>query len=161
MTHDPYRSISGEVLYLHDEKGLIGHEEFTITQDGSSHRTLRARCEIYEEGLLRDVTYTVDQNWIPQDAFVRLSINKIFKGSSWFRFAGDVVECESFTMESGRTSQKQTLNGPIQSFAAHPLSNDAWGCANFDMSESSKKNTLSMLLQHLKLLMGILGQALC
>ena len=139
MAHDPYRSISGEVLYLHDEKGQIGHEEFTITQDGSNHRTLRARCEIYEEGLLRDVTYTVDQNWIPQDAFVRLSINKAFKGSSWFRFAGDVVECESFTMESGRTSQKQTLNGPIQSFAAHPLSNDAWGCANFDMSQSSEK----------------------
>ena len=67
MTHDPYRSISGEVLYLHDEKGQIGHEEFTITQDGSSHRTLRARCEIYEEGLLRDVTYTVDQNWTPQE----------------------------------------------------------------------------------------------
>ena len=66
MPNHPYRSVSGEVLYLHDERGQVGHEQFTITEDLDQNRTLRAICEIYEERLLRDVTYTVDQNWIIQ-----------------------------------------------------------------------------------------------
>ena len=65
---------------------------------------------------LRDVTYTVDQNWVPQDAFVRLSVNGTFKGSSWFKFSENIIECENFTKEAGRVSQKQVLKGPIQSF---------------------------------------------
>ena len=85
MSNDPYRSISGEVLYLHDDKGQVGHEDFHITKDLDQNRTLRAICRIYEEDLLRDVTYTVDQNWIPQDAFVRLSVYGVFKGYELFK----------------------------------------------------------------------------
>ena len=139
MSNDPYRSVSGEVLYLHDDAGQVGHENFVITKDLNLNRTLRAICRIYQEDLLRDVTYTVDQNWVPQDAFVRLSVDGVFKGSSWFKFFGDIVECENFTKEAGRASQKQILKGPIQSFGAHPVSNDAWGCAAFDMSRPSEK----------------------
>lgn len=139
MSNHPYRSVSGEVLYVHDERGQVGHEKFTITEDLDQNRTLRAICEIYEEELLRDVTYSVDQNWIPQDAFVRLSVNGRFMGSSWFKFSGNIIECENFTKDAGRSSQKQILNGPIQSFGAHPVSNDAWGCSIFDMNASSKK----------------------
>jgi hypothetical protein len=80
MSNDPYRSVSGEVLYLHDDAGQVGHENFIITKDLNLNRTLRAICRIYQEDLLRDVTYTVDQNWIPQDAFVRLSVDGVFKG---------------------------------------------------------------------------------
>ena len=143
MPNHPYRSVSGEVLYLHDERGQVGHEQFTITEDLDQNRTLRAICEIYEERLLRDVTYTVDQNWIPQDAFVRLSMHGRFLGSSWFKFSGHVIECENFTKDAGRSSQKQILDGPLQSFGAHPVSNDAWGCSIFDMNDSSKKQHFS------------------
>ena len=54
MSNDPYRSVSGEVLYLHDDKGQVGHENFVITKDLNLNRTLRAICEIYQEDLLRD-----------------------------------------------------------------------------------------------------------
>ena len=139
MPNHPYRSVSGEVLYLHDDHGQVGHETFTVTEDLNQNRTLRAICEIYEERLLRDVTYTVDQNWVPQDAFVRLLVDGTFQGSSWFNFSGNVVECENLTKDAGRSSQKQVLKGPIQSFGAHPISNDAWGCAAFDDNNPSKK----------------------
>jgi len=139
MPKDTYKSVSGEVLYLHDDEGQVGHEEFIITKDLNQNRTLRAVCQIYEENLLRDVTYTVDEKWIPQDAFVRLSVNGAFKGSSWFKFSGNIIECENFTTEAGRASQKQFLKGPIQSFGAHPVSNDAWGCAAYDMDSPLEK----------------------
>ena len=139
MPKDTFSSVSGEVLYLHDDQGQVGHENFIVTKDLNQKRTLRAICQIYQENLLRHVTYTVDQNWVPQDAFVRLSVNGTFKGSSWFKFSENIIECENFTKEAGRVSQKQVLTGPIQSFGAHPVSNDAWGCAAFDMSHPSKK----------------------
>ena len=119
MPKDTFSSVSGEVLYLHDDQGQVGHENFIVTKDLNQNRTLRAICQIYQENLLRDVTYTVDQNWAPQDAFVRLSVNGTFKGSSWFKFSENIIECENFTKEAGRVSQKQVLKGPIQSFGAH------------------------------------------
>ena len=139
MSKDTFSSVSGEVLYLHDDQGQVGHENFILTKDLNQNKTLRAICQIYEENLLRDVIYTVDQNWAPQDAFVRLSVDGVFKGSSWFKFSDNIIECENFTKEAGRVSQKQVLKGSIQSFGAHPVSNDAWGCAAFDMSHPSKK----------------------
>ena len=59
MPKDTFSSVSGEVLYLHDDEGQVGHENFIVTKDLNQNRTLRAICQIYQENLLRDVTYTV------------------------------------------------------------------------------------------------------
>ena len=61
MPKDTFSSVSGEVLYLHDDQGQVGHENFIVTKDLNQNRTLRAICQIYQENLLRDVTYTADQ----------------------------------------------------------------------------------------------------
>ena len=53
----------------------------TIQKDGT--RTLRSKCEMDDSGVLRDVTFTVDKNWMPKDSFVRLTVKEVF-GSSWF-----------------------------------------------------------------------------
>ena len=160
MYTKPYSFLLGEVLYLHDEKGEVGKERFTITVDSEKNRTLRATCEIYQEKLLRDVTYSVDQNWVPLDAFVRLSVEGIFKGSSWFHFSKNQVECESFTKDSGRSSQIIDLERPMHSFGAHPVSNDAWGCAIYDMSDKQKKQYFNNVITTSKTAHGNTGPSI-
>lgn len=72
--------------------------------------------EIYDTGILRDVTYTVDRRWQPKDAAIRLWIQDEFVGSSWFRFDGRHAECEAFLADGGRISQQMLLDVPPSSF---------------------------------------------
>ena len=51
MPKDTFSSVSGEVLYLHDDQGQVGHENFIVTKDLNQNRTLRAICQIYQENL--------------------------------------------------------------------------------------------------------------
>ena len=85
MKHETYR---GKVVYRSDTLGERGREWFTVTKHSDGHRTIRSFVEVLNTGLLRDVTYTVDGNWQPVDAFVRLTENDEFMGSGWFRFTG-------------------------------------------------------------------------
>ena len=138
MPNKDFKIIRGSILYLHDDKGEIGRESFIISSDQDGFRTLRATCEIESDKLLRDVTYTVNKDWLPVDAFVRLSINGSFQGSSWFNFSENEIECEAVTKDAGRLSQKQYVDSWPKAFGAHPVTNDAWGCAVFDMSNTNE-----------------------
>ncbi len=91
MNHRTYR---GKILYLTDGVGEHGREYFHVTIQPDGTRTMRATCEMDEDRLLRDVVVTVDQEWRPQDAFVRLSIEEKLVGSSWFRFTAGAAECQ-------------------------------------------------------------------
>jgi hypothetical protein len=84
--------------------------------------------------VLRDVTSTVDNQWRPKDAFVRVSVMDEFLGSSWFRFLGNRVECEGFTVNEGRISQTVEFDEPPHSFITHPVACDVWHFANIDRS---------------------------
>ena len=79
MKHETYR---GKVVYRSDTLGERGREWFTVTKHGGGHRTIRSFVEVLNTGLVRDVTYTVDDNWQPVDAFVRLTENDEFMGAA-------------------------------------------------------------------------------
>ena len=113
-----HRTQRGKILYLREGQET-GREWFTITKHTTGHRTLRAHCEMDDHDLLRDVTYSVGADWKPRDAFVRLSLQDQFVGSSWFRFGKRQVECEGFTAKDGR-------------FGAHPIVCDVWHLSQFD-----------------------------
>jgi hypothetical protein len=129
MTH---RTLRGKLGYFHRRDGDIGREWFAVTVMPSGERTLRAHCEMDDDGVLRDVTYTVDAAWRPLDAFVRLSVRDRFVGSSWFRFHDRSVECEAFTAEGGRISQRVQLPAPPVRFGTHSLITDGWHAALWD-----------------------------
>ena len=139
MADKPFKYISGKVLYCHDDRGEVGRENFTISKDNHGFRTLRARCEIDEDQLLRDVVYTVDKNWLPIDAFVRLSVDGSFQGTTWYNFSDQMVECEAITRDAGRFTQQQRVDSWPMAFGAHPVANDAWGCAVFDMDNKEER----------------------
>jgi hypothetical protein len=127
----PHRTIRGTLAYTSEKperKGQErGRERFTMTIHADGRRTLRALSEIDDPPpVLRDVTLSVGSDWKPTDCFVRLSVGDRFMGSSWFRFSDREVECEGYTAQEGRISQRVILDAPLRVFGTHPIAADAW-----------------------------------
>ena len=137
-----YNTSRGKILYVHDERGERGREWFTLTTHPNGDRTVRAMCELYDVDLLRDVIYTVDINWKPIDAYIRLTLKDIYIGSGWFRFTEHKAECETFMKESGRISQWIDLDERPLSFGTHPVICDVWHIGAFDRKSKSRIQTL-------------------
>jgi hypothetical protein len=127
----PHRAIRGRIAYTSRKPGREGQprgdERFTITVHGDGSRTLRATCEIWDPPtVLRDVTLTLGPDHAPRDAFVRLTVDDRFVGSSWFLFGEHAAICEGLTRAEGRLSQRLPLPRRAPAFAAHPIQSDAW-----------------------------------
>lgn len=132
----PFRTYRGKIAYIGDanaERGPIerGREFFTVTVQPSGERTINARCEIDDSGVVRDVVYSVDSQWAPVDAFIRLNVRGRFMGSGWFRFSHTMAECETFMAEGGRVSQRMWRRTGDEgenatTFGAHPVACDVW-----------------------------------
>ena len=126
-----HRSYTGKVLYITDDVGEMGREWFHVTIQPDGTRTMRAVCEMDDDRLLRDVVITLDPQWRPQDAFVRLMVNEALVGSTWFRFTDTLAEAEGVTRAEGRFRQSFATDRPAQSFGTHPVHSDAWGLRYF------------------------------
>jgi hypothetical protein len=50
-----------------------GRERFAITTTADGARTLRPQCEMWDDELLRDVTFAINADDRPLDAFIRLT----------------------------------------------------------------------------------------
>jgi hypothetical protein len=124
-----HRSYQGKMLYISDGVGETGREWFHVNIQPDGTRTMRATCEMDDDRLLRDVIVTVDENWLPLDAFVRLSIEEQLVGSTWFSFTDGAAECRGYTAKDGRFEQHFDTHGRVGFFGAHQLHGDAWACA--------------------------------
>ena len=133
-----HRTVRGRLDYVHDERGETGREWVTITVNADGSRTIRAQCEMDEDGLLRDVIWSLDSNWRPIDAYVRLNVGGAFQGAGWFWMNGTEIEGEILNAETGRLRQKLRLEHPPAIFGAHPVSGDAMKTANFDRTSKDK-----------------------
>jgi hypothetical protein len=121
-----HRSYRGKIQYLTDGIGEMGREYFSVTVQPNGERTLRAQCEMDDDRLLRDVVLTVDNQWHPRDAFLRLTVKETLVGSSWFHFTEVDAECEGITADDGRVSQHFHHSTGIECFGTHSLHGDAW-----------------------------------
>jgi len=135
----PHETIRGRLLYTSNKPGREnaerGRENFTITKHRDGRRTLRAHAEIDDApNVLRDVTLTLDKDWITRDAFVRLSVGDETFGSSWFRFEDTYAECEGYLSETGRISERIEYEQPVELFGTHPIQGDAWHLNSIDIS---------------------------
>ncbi len=155
MAHQPKhgkrRHYSGKILYIGDEEGERGREWFDVSVEADGNRTLRAKCEIdgsavHNFSVLRDVTFTLDRDWRPLDAFVRIIVNGEFKGCSWFRFGDRQAECEGFTATEGRISQKVSTDGWPRSFGSHPVVCDIWHLGGWDWSSGERSQRWPCLM---------------
>jgi len=128
-----HETLRGRLVYRHLSGAERGRERFTMTAHADGTHTLRANCEIDLEGLLRDVVYTVNQQFRPVDAFVRLTLRERFLGSGWFLFTDREASCESYTAAEGRVSQRVAVSERPLVFGTHPITADAWLTGAFSL----------------------------
>lgn len=138
------RHYHGKILYIGDEEGERGREWFDVTVEPDGTRTLRAKCEIdgsevHHFRVLRDVIMTVDADWRPLDAFVRITVNGAFMGSAWFLFDEHEAQCEGFTVAEGRFSQTMPLDCWTRSFGCHPVVCDIWHLGGWDWTSDKTR----------------------
>src|SRR5262249_7155471 len=101
----------------------------------------RVLCAIDNIQMLRDVSLTVDKDWTPVTGFVQLTIQQQFQGAAWYNFTDQLAACEGFNAQQGRFSQSFPLDGPANTFGAHPVHCDGWKLARI----RQYKNDLSKM----------------
>ena len=141
----------GRIAYLSKKPDRMdqerGRERFTITVHSDGHRTCMAQSEIDDRpSVMRNVALTLDENWVPLDCFVRISVGDRFMGSGWFRFSEDEAECETHTAIEGRVSQKMSLIERPRAFVDHAIIGDAWVLKMFDLSKGPGVQSFGQLL---------------
>jgi len=130
-----HKRIRGKILYVGDTSGERGREWFTYTIEADGARTVRAMCEMDDSGILRDVTYVMDAQFRPLEAYNRVSIKGISQGAAWFTFQPDGAECEAHSRSMGRFTQRVAAPGGIGSFVTHPIVCDGLQCAGVNTSQ--------------------------
>ncbi len=146
-----HKTIRGVIEYLSKKPERKnqnrGREYFTVNLHSDGKRSIVAHSEIDDRpSVMRDITYSLDQNWLPLDCFVRLTVGDRFVGSGWFRFSPTVAECETFTALEGRISQRVDLDRPLKSFQNHAIACDAWHFKHFDLSKGQGTQLIDPLL---------------
>lgn len=119
------REYRGKMLYLTDGAEM-GREYFSVTVLDDGSRTLRAQCEMDDDRLVRDVVLSVDREWRPIDAFVRLTIAQQLVGSTWYGFAANAAEAQGMTAEHGRLARRVETSSWAAALGTHSLHNDSW-----------------------------------
>ena len=138
-----HRTVRGTIRYTSKKPERLdqvrGREYFTINVHSDGKRTCIAHCEIDDRpSVMRDITYSLDEDWYPMDCFVRLVVNDRFMGSGWFRFGADFAECETWTALDGRVTQRMETRGRLRTFQNHAIVCDAWHMRLFDLSKAGE-----------------------
>tara|TARA_Y100000590_G_scaffold226356_1_gene255737 strand:+ start:1904 stop:2590 length:687 start_codon:yes stop_codon:yes gene_type:complete len=134
-----------EIKYLIDYQDSSGNKRgqepcfLTIHTDGQ--KTLRARSEIFDSKILRDVVYTVTDKFRPIDCYIRIRQNDSVIGTSWFTFDEKETNCSGLTINEGQFNQSMPTIELPDSFISHAVSTDVWHCANI-----KKDNNLGIQL---------------
>ena len=120
MTYTKPRTITGHVVHLKEGDEQWGRENFSMTI-WPKGRMMIGTTEFDDRKVLRNATWTVDGDWTPQEATSREIVDGELVASLWFHATGHIVECEAFTKEAGRTSQRFDTGRPIDYFGMHTI----------------------------------------
>lgn len=140
MTVTYLPSLRGRVSYRARSSGEEwGFEDWRITRDADGTRTLSAHCEMTfgGESVVRDSVNSVLSDFHPRDAYVRILRDGRLTGTGWFLFGDDQAECESWSVEGGRVSQRMAISRPLRGFGIHAVQGDGWLGGTFPYDRGS------------------------
>jgi hypothetical protein len=112
------------------------HDDGLITYHVSSHSD--------DPRISRDAVYTLDRQYRPLEAFVRLQVDGRYEGSGWFRFEPGQVGSETFNAAKGRASQVAKIAAPARAFVAHPVSTDVMLAAAYEPGGAKRQKLVSV-----------------
>ncbi len=141
-----HQSWSGRIDYIHDDGRHRGREWFTVTKHQEGFRVARAMCEMDDTEILRDVTFTMAEDFRPVESYIRLVVRGKHRGSAWFTFEGEEAKCESWMTGLGRVSQTLAVPGGAASFGSHPVLCDCFHSALYDHSNPVKIQPIAQIL---------------
>lgn len=146
-----HHSVMGRILYSSRKPERLGQERgrewFRIDTHTDGSRTCVAHAEIDDApSVMRDITYSLDGDWMPTDCFVRLSVGDRFMGSGWFRFHPRFAECETWTAREGRVTQRMDLARPLLTFQNHAIACDAWHLRLVDRDRPREVQRIEQML---------------
>ncbi len=124
----------GEIDYRDAAGRTRGREKFHVHVDAAGRRTLQANCEIDATRLVRHVVQTVDAQFRPIEAYVRVVRQEHECASGLVRFCADQVDIVATVVGGGIAHRCQELASAARAFGSHPLSIDGWMGALFDFS---------------------------
>ena len=135
-----HKTIRGTIRYTSNKPERLGQERgreyFSITKQADGHSVMHAHCEIDDEpNVIRDVVLSVDQDWVPIDCSVRLTVGDKYEGTGLMRFTETYAECEPFNRRDGRLSQRIETSGRPRWLGSHPIVADALGLRVFDLAQ--------------------------
>lgn len=119
----------------------LGREWFSGVHAAGQGMTHQATVQwMLESGsnLKRDVTVTIDNEFLPIDCYNRIEVDGSWRGSAWFLFEETCVSCEAMTEQYGRVHQRMDYQKRPGVFTTHPVTCDAWATAPFDHSLSQQ-----------------------
>ena len=134
MSYDPLPARTGRIEYRRRGSGeLWGQDEIRITRGADGLRVFAAHCEMHFDGenVVRDSVLSVQNDFHPRDAFVRIMRRGRLTGTGWFLFSDTEAICESWTEAEGRISQRMAITRPIRGFGIHAVQGDGWLGATF------------------------------
>ena len=147
-----HRTTRGKILYTSRKPDRMnaerGREYFTLTVQTDGTSVLHAHCEIDDAPeLVRDVICAFDTETLrPLDAGVRLSVDRRFEGSGWFRFTDSYSTCEMINRRDGRMSQRIDHDGPRSWFGHHAIINDGFLSRFFPLDARPGKHSVSRVM---------------
>ena len=130
----PIPRLRGRVDYRRRaDAELWGFEDWSITRLPDGTRTMAAHCEMRlgADWVVRDSTLSAHADWRPADAFVRIARDGRTTGTGWFRFTDGEAECESWSIDAGRLSQRMPVEHTLRGFGVHAVQADGWLAARF------------------------------
>ena len=131
-----HTTLRGRIVSWYEERkddSDRSREDFTITKHGDGLMVLRSFCQLYDNGIVRDVLVAVDDTMSPRDASIRVMVDDTTQGTAWYHFTDDSIECEAST-DAGRISQRTTRESKLATLGTHALQSDAWLLAKLDFS---------------------------
>lgn len=113
------------VIEYRGDRGLRGHERWSISIDQDGTRTLSAHCRMFDTRIERWVVHSVDERMRPLRSFISHRQQGRFLGEGRFWFTPGLLSGHSHT-PSGVVTQQVRVDGPIDFFVPHAVAGDSW-----------------------------------
>ncbi len=126
--------ITGKLVIgpVSDPDSYQEYERFTLMINPDGSRTLRTLTRSPKGDLLRDVTQTVREDWLPIEVYGRLFMGGRSQGTVLQRVVGDRLH-SSFGLPGEEPDEAEFDAPPNLVFGYHPVIADAWSANSYDL----------------------------